>query len=97
MMNAGMWKRPEHYGDPAAEVRAVRQGVAIIDISTLGKLHLHGPDVPALLERLYVNRWRKLGVGRVRYGLMLNNEGVIMGNYVDAADLVYTFLATPQQ
>ncbi len=96
MMNAGLWKRPEHYGDPVSEVRAVREGVALIDISTLGKLHLHGPDVPALLERLYVNRWRKLGVGRVRYGVMLNNDGVVMDDGVTAclSDDFYYMTAT---
>ncbi len=96
MMNAGLWKRPEHYGDPVSEVRAVREGVALIDISTLGKFHLHGPDVPALLERLYVNRWRKLGVGRVRYGVMLNNEGVVMDDGVTAclSDDLYYMTAT---
>ncbi|HVU12993.1 MAG TPA: glycine cleavage T C-terminal barrel domain-containing protein, partial [Phototrophicaceae bacterium] len=84
MMNAGTWKRPEHYGDPLAEVRATRNGVGIIDISTLGKFHLTGKDVPTALERLYVNRWMKLGVGRVRYGVMLNQEGVIMDDGVTA-------------
>jgi sarcosine oxidase subunit alpha len=84
MMNAGLWKRPEHYDDPAAEVMAVREGVGLIDITTLGKLHLHGPDVPELLERLYVNRWRKLGIGRVRYGVMINQEGVVMDDGVTA-------------
>jgi sarcosine oxidase subunit alpha len=83
MMNAAV-KRPEHYGDPLAEVRAVREAVALIDISTLGKLHLHGPDAPVLLERLYTNRWRKLDVGRVRYGIMVNNEGVVMDDGVTA-------------
>src|SRR5258708_5075654 len=96
LMNAGQWKRPEHYGDPVSEVRAVREGVALVDISTLGKFHLHGPDVPALLERLYVNRWRKLGIGRVRYGLMLNSEGVVMDDGVTAclSDDFYYMTAT---
>lgn len=96
MMNAGLWKRPEHYGDPAAEVRAVREGVALIDISTLGKIHLHGPDVPVLLERLYTNRWRRLEVGRVRYGMMVNHEGVVMDDGVTArlSDDFYYMTAT---
>jgi len=84
MMNAGLWKRPEHYGNPLAEVRAVRQGVGLIDVTTLGKLHLSGPDVPELLERIYTNRWKKLGVGRVRYGMMVNDEGVVMDDGVTA-------------
>lgn len=84
LMNAGVWKRPEHYGDPQAEVRAVRNGVGLIDISTLGKFHLTGADVPTLLERLYINRWQKLEIGRVRYGVMLNQEGVVMDDGVTA-------------
>ncbi|HSM57482.1 MAG TPA: FAD-dependent oxidoreductase [Candidatus Sulfomarinibacteraceae bacterium] len=84
MMTAGLWMRPEHYGDPTAEVRAVRQRVGLIDVSTLGKLRLTGPGVPALLERLYANRWQKLGVGRVRYGLMCNDEGIVLDDGVTA-------------
>lgn len=84
MMVAGLWLRPEHYGDPTAEVLAVRQRVGLIDVSTLGKIKLTGPGVPALLDRLYVNGWRKLGIGRVRYGVMCNDEGVILDDGVCA-------------
>ncbi len=84
MMVAGLWLRPEHYGDPAAEVQAVRERVGIIDVSTLGKIRLTGPGASRLLERIYVNRWRKLGVGRVRYGVMCNDEGVVMDDGVCA-------------
>jgi sarcosine oxidase subunit alpha len=55
-----------------------------MDVSTLGKIQLTGPGAPELLERLYVNQWRKLGVGRVRYGLMCNDEGVVMDDGVCA-------------
>jgi sarcosine oxidase subunit alpha len=92
LMNAGLWKRPEHYGDPQAEVRAVRQAVGLIDVSTLGKFHLSGPDVPLLLERIYTNRWQNLGIGRVRYGVMVNEEGVVLDDGVTARldqDLYY--------
>lgn len=84
MMVAGLWLRPEHYGDPTAEVQAVRQRVGLIDVSTLGKLRLTGPGVPRLLERLYVNRWQKLPPGRVRYGLMCNDEGIVLDDGVTA-------------
>jgi sarcosine oxidase subunit alpha len=84
MMVAGLWMRPEHYGDPAAEVRAVRQRVGLIDVSTLGKIRLTGPAVPRLLERIYVNRWQKLAPGRVRYGLMCNDEGIVLDDGVTA-------------
>ena len=84
MMVAGLWLRPEHYGDATAEVRAVRTAVGLIDVSTLGKFRLVGRGVPALLDRLYVNRWDNLGAGRVRYGLMCNDEGIILDDGVTA-------------
>jgi sarcosine oxidase, subunit alpha len=79
---AGTWIRPDHYGDPAAEARRVRQDVGIIDVTPLGKLDLRGPDVPKLLNLLYVNKWSKLGVGQVRYGVMCAEDGVVMDDGV---------------
>jgi sarcosine oxidase subunit alpha len=79
---AGQWIRPDHYGDPAAEVRNVRRNVGIIDVTPLGKLDLRGPDVPHLLNHLYVNRWSKLDVGSVRYGVMCAEDGVVLDDGV---------------
>jgi len=79
---AGAWIRPDHYGDPAGEALAVRERVGIIDVSPIGKLDLRGPDVPNLLNLLYVNRWSKLAVGRVRYGVMCAEDGVVMDDGV---------------
>ena len=79
---AGQWIRPDHYGDPETEVRAVRSGVGIIDVSPLGKIDLRGPDVPRLLEFVYVNKWSKLDIGKVRYGVMCAEDGVIMDDGV---------------
>jgi sarcosine oxidase subunit alpha len=83
-LDAGLWKRPESYGDPAAEVRAVRNGVGLIDVGTLGKLELIGPDAAELLERIYLNRWHDLKPGRVRYGAMCTEEGVLFDDGVGA-------------
>jgi sarcosine oxidase, subunit alpha len=79
---AGQWIRPEHYGSPAAEVTAVRTKVGIIDVTPIGKLDLRGPDVAKLLNLLYVNKWSKLGVGKVRYGVMCAEDGVILDDGV---------------
>jgi sarcosine oxidase subunit alpha len=79
---AGQWIRPDHYGDPAAEVRAVRESVAIIDVTPIGKLDLRGPDVPKLLNQLYVNKWSKLAIGAVRYGVMCAEDGVVFDDGV---------------
>jgi sarcosine oxidase subunit alpha len=79
---AGQWIRPEHYGDPAAEVRNVRSNVGLIDVTPLGKLDLRGPDVPKLLNFLYVNKWSKLDIGSVRYGVMCGEDGVVIDDGV---------------
>ncbi|RZV44235.1 MAG: FAD-dependent oxidoreductase, partial [Acidimicrobiales bacterium] len=81
---AGAWIRPEHYGDPAAEVTNVRENVGIIDVTPLGKLDLQGPDVPKLLNLLYTNKWSKLPIGGVRYGMMCAEDGVVMDDGVTA-------------
>ncbi|MEM7324791.1 MAG: glycine cleavage T C-terminal barrel domain-containing protein, partial [Actinomycetota bacterium] len=81
---AGAWTRPEHYGDPAAEVRNTRENVGIIDVTPLGKLDLQGPDVPKLLSQLYTNKWLQLPIGGVRYGIMCAEDGVVLDDGVTA-------------
>ena len=81
---AGQWVRPEHYGDPAGEVRNTRKNVGIIDVTPLGKLDLQGPDVPKLLSLLYTNKWMALPIGGVRYGLMCAEDGVVLDDGVTA-------------
>jgi sarcosine oxidase subunit alpha len=80
--DAGLWRRPETYGDANAEVQAVRTGVGLFDACTLGKLEVVGPDAAELLERVYVNRWSDLGEGRVRYGVMCNEDGILFDDGV---------------
>jgi sarcosine oxidase subunit alpha len=79
---AGQWIRPDGYGDPAAEVRNVRRAVGIIDVTPLGKIDLRGPDVPKLLNLVYVNKWSKLAEGAVRYGVMCAEDGVVFDDGV---------------
>ncbi len=79
---AGAWVRPDHYGDPVAEADAVREAVGIIDVTPIGKLDLRGPDVSRLLNLVYVNKWSKLEVGRVRYGVMCGEDGVVIDDGV---------------
>ena len=78
MMWTGAWRRVHSYGDPADETRAVHKGVGIIDVSTLGKLLVTGPDAAAFLERLYPNRFSDLRPGRVRYSVLGTDAGRIM-------------------
>ncbi len=74
----GGWWRPWHYGDPIAEYWAVREGVSIGDVSTLGKLVVSGPDVVEALERLYPCHVADIKPGRSRYALLLNERGHVM-------------------
>ena len=68
MLWAGDWKRPYDYGEPEGETAAVHESLGLIDVSTLGKLIVRGPDAAAFLERIYPNRYgdMKLGPGALR-------------------------------
>jgi sarcosine oxidase subunit alpha len=74
---AGDWRRAYHYGDPQAEASAVQTSAGVIDVSTLGKLLVQGPDAGELLDRIYPNRMSNLAPGRIRYGVMLSDAGRI--------------------
>jgi sarcosine oxidase, subunit alpha len=74
----GAWRRPHSYGDAPAEARSVHETVGVIDVSTLGKLLVAGPDAVEFLERLYPNRYGDLKPGRVRYGVLSTDAGRIM-------------------
>jgi sarcosine oxidase, subunit alpha len=91
-MHAGNWLRPEYYAVPgkakreaiAEEVTAVRQRVGLIDVGTLGKLEINGPDAAAFIERVYTGRFAKLQPGMTRYVLMCDESGVIIDDGVAA-------------
>jgi sarcosine oxidase subunit alpha len=89
-MPAGIWRRPEYYAVAgksreetiADEVRAVRTQVGIIDVGTLGKVEIHGPDAAEFLERVYTGRFANLKVGMTRYGVMLDESGIVIDDGV---------------
>jgi sarcosine oxidase subunit alpha len=56
----------------------VRQGVGLADISTLGKIDIQGPNAAEFLDRVYVNGFAKLPVAKARYGVMLNDDGIVL-------------------
>jgi sarcosine oxidase subunit alpha len=74
----GGWWRPWHYGDHLAEYWAVREGVSLGDVSTLGKLVVSGPDVVQALERLYPTGVADIRIGRSRYALLLDEGGHVI-------------------
>ncbi|HUE25310.1 MAG TPA: 2Fe-2S iron-sulfur cluster-binding protein, partial [Solirubrobacteraceae bacterium] len=75
---AGDWQRAYDYGDPEAEVMSVHRRAGLIDVSTLGKLVVRGPEAGSFLDRLYPNRLSTLKPGRVRYGVLTSDAGRIM-------------------
>jgi len=101
-MPAGNWRRPEYYAVPGetrtqsidAEVHAVRSGVGLIDVGTLGKIEAYGPDAGRLLDRAYAGRFSDLKVGMTRYALMLDESGVIVDDGVVARLGAETFYFT---
>ena len=97
IMWAGPWKRPYAYGEkPEDEVRAVHESLGVIDVSTLGKLFVEGPEAVTLLERLYPNRFGDMKPGRIRYGVLTSDGGRIMddGTIARLADDLYYVTTT---
>lgn len=91
MMTSGLWMRPAYYGRPddradaiADEVLAVRRAVGLIDVSTLGGFDIRGPDAVEFLERAYTPSFRRLRVGRTRYALLTDEQGVVVDDGVAA-------------
>jgi sarcosine oxidase, subunit alpha len=78
VMWAGDWRRAYDYGDPRGEALAVHEAAGLIDVSTLGKLIVRGPDAGELLDRLYPNRFSNLKPGRIRYGVIASDAGRIV-------------------
>jgi sarcosine oxidase subunit alpha len=74
---AGDWRRAYDYGDPHAEALAVQESAGLIDVSTLGKLLVSGPDAGELLDRLYPNVMSSIAPGRIRYGVLTSDAGRI--------------------
>ncbi len=77
-MDMGEWKRPHAYTSPEGEWKAVRERVGLIDVSTLGKLDVRGRDAGRLLDRVYTHVFSLLQVGRVRYGVICGDDGIIL-------------------
>ncbi len=85
MLNVGLWKRPLYYAAhgttveaaSVAEMRLVRESVGFVDVSTLGKIEVVGPDATAFLDRVYVNNFLSLPPGKGRYCVMLRDDGIV--------------------
>jgi methylglutamate dehydrogenase subunit C len=86
-VETGLWLRPSYFPHPGEtdwletvtrEVTTVRTAVGICDVSTLGKIDVQGSDAAAFLDRLYINGFKTLALGKARYGCMLREDGILM-------------------
>jgi sarcosine oxidase subunit alpha len=103
MIEAGLWYRPSYFPKPGEatwrqacdrEVAMVRGAVGVADVSTLGKIDLQGPDAARFLDFVYTNTFSTLGVGKVRYGLMLREDGFVLDDGTSARLAEDRFLMT---
>src|SRR5450631_3889390 len=100
--NVGLWKRARYFpraGEDmhaavARECLAVRNACGIFDGSTLGKIEVVGADAAEFMNRLYINSWSGLGVGRSRYGILCRDDGFIYDDGVVARTAADRFHVT---
>lgn len=98
----GQWMRPWYYPQPgedmetavSREALAARQRVAMMDVSTLGKIDVQGTDAREFLNRVYTNAWSKLARGKCRYGIMLTEDGMVFDDGVTSCIDDNRFLMT---
>ncbi|MEP9378312.1 sarcosine oxidase subunit alpha family protein [Aquabacter sp. CN5-332] len=104
-VETGLWLRAQYFpkggetdwlATVTREVIATRASVGLIDVSTFGKIDLQGPDVGTFLDRVYINTFSTLQVGRARYGVMLREDGMVMddGTTARLADDHYVMTTT---
>ncbi|WP_454617729.1 sarcosine oxidase subunit alpha family protein [Bradyrhizobium cenepequi] len=92
-VETGQWLRAQWFAKPgeadwlttvSREVRETRARVGVCDVSTLGKIDIQGTDAGAFLDRIYANMVSTVPVGKVRYGLMLREDGIAMDDGTSA-------------
>lgn len=84
--HAGDWYRPEYYRSGGAsredcifeEAKQVRRSLGMIDVGTLGKLLVNGPDAAAFLDRIYTGKISTTAIGKYRYGVALDESGIVI-------------------
>jgi sarcosine oxidase subunit alpha len=90
--DVGLWKRARYFprggenlhAAVARECLAVRKSCGLFDASTLGKIEVVGKDAATFMNRMYVNTWGSLAVGRCRYGVLLRDDGFVFDDGVVA-------------
>ena len=103
VVEVGMWLRTQwlpRAGETTwrqsvdREVLATRRSVGICDVTTLGKIDIQGTDAGAFLDRVYANTFSTLGIGKVRYGLMLREDGIVFDDGTTARMAEHEYVMT---
>jgi aminomethyltransferase len=74
------WRWPNHFGDPVAEHRAVRENAGVWDESPLRKWDFRGPDALRAADRIFTNDMAGLEIGQVRYAPFCDEDGKMVGD-----------------
>ena len=74
----GGWLWLEGFGDLGKEYAAIRDDVAVWDVSPLNKWDLRGPDALRAAQRVFSNDALGLDVGQARYGAFLDADGLMV-------------------
>ena len=102
-VEAGNWMRAQWYPVSGEshwresvdrEVNATRNSVGVCDVSSLGKIDIQGRDAKEFLNRVYANGFSTLAVGKVRYGLMLREDGIVYDDGTTACLATNHFVMT---
>ena len=88
----GGWWRPKAYPQPGEsidaavlrEVQVTRNSAGLFDGSPLGKMEVFGPGAAEFLDLMYVGTLSNLKIGQARYGLLLNEQGVLVDDGIVA-------------
>ncbi|MBF0224382.1 MAG: (2Fe-2S)-binding protein [Desulfobacterales bacterium] len=81
----GVWKRARYFSDDFScqkEIESVRNGVGLIDVSTLGKFRIFGPDAQKALDRIYVGNMSQISTKKAKYSAMCNEDGCLIDDGV---------------
>jgi sarcosine oxidase subunit alpha len=100
--NVGLWKRARYFPRAGEDMHAavareclgVRNACGIFDASTLGKIEVVGADAAEFMNRLYINNWTNLGIGRSRYGILCRDDGFVYDDGVVARTATDRFHVT---
>jgi len=102
-VEVGLWLRTQWLPKPGEttwrqsvdrEVLATRRSVGICDVTTLGKIDIQGTDAGVFLDRVYANTFSTLGIGKVRYGLMLREDGIVFDDGTTARLAEHEYVMT---